>query len=88
MQRRHEPGTHPWRTRVYGRCMEEARSVLERLERIESMRRANAGPVELLGELRALLREAEAWARAEGGDAGEAAVARLRDALARDMIGA
>ena len=40
--------------------MEEARSVLERLERIESMRRANAGPVELLGELRALLREAEA----------------------------
>jgi hypothetical protein len=52
------------------------------------MRRANAGPVELLGELRALLREAEAWARAEGGDAGDAAVARLRDALARDMIGA
>jgi hypothetical protein len=88
LQRRHEPGTHPWQTRVYGRCMEEARSVLERLERIESMRRANAGPVELLGELRALLREAEAWARAEGGDAGDAAVARLRDALARDMIGA
>ena len=35
--------------------------MLERFERIESMRRANAGPVELLGELRALLREAEAW---------------------------
>jgi hypothetical protein len=68
--------------------MEEARSVLERFERIESMRRANAGPVELLGELRALLREGEGWARAEGGDAGDAAVARLRDALARDMIGA
>ena len=67
--------------------MEEARSVLERLERIESMRRANAGPVELLGELRALLREAEAWSRMEGGDAGEEAVARLREALARDMIG-
>jgi hypothetical protein len=32
--------------------MEEARSVLERFERIESMRRANAGPIELLGELR------------------------------------
>jgi hypothetical protein len=88
LQRRHEPGTHAWQTRVYGRCLEEARSVLVRLERIESMRRANAGPVELLGELRALLREAEAWARAEGGDAGDAAVARLRDALARDMIGA
>jgi hypothetical protein len=50
------------------------------------MRRANAGPVELLGELRALLREAEAWARVEGGDAGDDAVARLRQALARDMI--
>jgi hypothetical protein len=68
--------------------MEEARSVLERFERIESMRRANAGPVELLGELRALLREAEEWARAEGGDAADAAVGRLRESLARDMIGA
>jgi hypothetical protein len=68
--------------------MEEARSVLERFERIESMRRANAGPVELLAELRDLLREAEAWARVEGGDAGDAAVAGLRNALARDMIGA
>ena len=62
--------------------------MLERFERIESMRRANAGPVELLGELRALLREAEAWTRVEGGDAADAAVAQLRDALARDMIGA
>ena len=84
---RHEAGTHPSRVPGYGRAMEEARSVLERLERIESMRRANAGPVELLGELRALLREAEAWARVEGGDAGDDAVARLREALARDMIG-
>src|SRR4029078_12725955 len=66
--------------------MEEARSVLERFERIESMRRANAGPVELLGELRSRLREAEAWVRVEGGDAGDDAVARLRQALERDMI--
>lgn len=66
--------------------MEEARSVLERFERIETLRRANAGPTELLRELRALLREAEAWSRVEGGDAGEAAVGRLRQALARDMI--
>ena len=73
---------------VYRRGMEEARSVLERFERIESMRRANAGPVELLGELRALLHDAEAWTRLEGGEAGDAAVARLREALARDMIGA
>lgn len=62
--------------------------MIERFERIESLRRANAGPVELLGELRALLQEAEDWAREEGGDVGNAAVARLRDALARDMIGA
>ena len=66
--------------------MEEARRVLERLERIESMQRAHAGPAELLEELRALLGEAEKWARTEGGDAGEAAAARLRSSLVRDMI--
>ena len=61
---RHEAGTHLSQVPGYVRDMEEARSVLERFERIESMRRANAGPVELLGELRALLREAEAWTQA------------------------
>jgi hypothetical protein len=66
--------------------MEEARSVLERLDRIETMRRANAGPAELLGELRDLLREAEEWVEVEGGDEGAPAVGRLRDSLARDMI--
>ena len=85
---RHRGVTHASRLPLYGRVMEEARSVLERFERIESMRRANAGPVELLAELRALLREAEAWAREEGGDAGSSAVGRLRAALERDMIGA
>ncbi len=83
---RHETGTHPSLLPDYVRGMEEARSVLERLERIESMRRAKAGPVELLEELRALLREAEEWAREEGGDAGSSAVGQLRAALARDMI--
>lgn len=63
--------------------MEEARSVVERLDRIDTMRRANAGPVELLDELRRLLHEAEAWASAEGGETGAAAVARLRGALER-----
>ena len=63
--------------------MEEARGVLERLGRIETMRRANAGPAELLQELRCLLQEAEAWAEAEGGDAGASAAARLRTALER-----
>jgi len=45
--------------------MEEARAVLERLERIESLDRARAEPELLLDELRALVREAEAWARRE-----------------------
>jgi hypothetical protein len=66
--------------------MEEAVHVLERLERIEALRAAGAPAAELLAELRSLVTEAEAWARVEGGDAGEAAVARLRVALARDMI--
>jgi hypothetical protein len=66
--------------------MDEARAVLERLERIEALDRAGARKPELLVELRALLAEAEAWSRVEGGDAGESAVEGLRDALARDMI--
>lgn len=64
--------------------MEEARRLLERLDRIEALDRAQAEPRELLGELRALLHEAEAWSRAEG--AGGAEVDALRAALARDMI--
>jgi hypothetical protein len=68
--------------------MEESRAVLDRLERIEALDRAGARRSELLTELRALLGEAEAWSRAEGGDAGECAVEQLRVALARDMIAA
>jgi hypothetical protein len=67
--------------------MEEGRAVLARLERIEQLRGADAPGEVLLDELRALLEEAEAWSRAEGGDAGERAVENLRSALARDMIG-
>jgi alkylhydroperoxidase family enzyme len=68
--------------------MDEARRVLERLTRIEMLDRATAAPGELLGELRALLHEAEEWCRAEGGDAAVGrAVERLRRSLARDMIG-
>ena len=66
--------------------MEEARKVIERLERIEALDRATADPAELLAEVRGLLHDAEAWVRVEGGEAGEDAVARLRTALARDMI--
>ena len=62
--------------------------MLVRLERIQALDRAGAPPAELLAEVRALVGEAERWSRREGGDAGEAAVARLRDALARAIIAA
>lgn len=68
--------------------VESERSILERLDRIDTMRRANAGPAELLAELRALLHDAEVWVDEEGGDRQGEAVARLRAALERDMIGA
>jgi len=55
--------------------------VLERLERIAALERAGAGPRELVVELRALVAEATAWSREEGGDAGERAVDELRSAL-------
>ncbi len=45
--------------------MDEARRVLARLERIESLDRERALPAEVLAEVRVLLAEAEAWARAE-----------------------
>jgi hypothetical protein len=66
--------------------MEEARRVLERLDRIEELERANAGSAELLAELRGLLADAEAWVRVEGGDAADEAVTRLRESLARDAV--
>jgi hypothetical protein len=61
--------------------MDEARAVLERLGRIDALERAGAPPGELLDELRALVGEAEVWARRD--DAGEAldAVDRARVAL-------
>ena len=45
--------------------MDEARAVLDRLDRIEALDRAAAPAGELLDELRGLLREAETWLRAE-----------------------
>jgi hypothetical protein len=61
--------------------VDESRAILERLERIEALDRVGAPPRELIAELRALLSEAESWARAEGGDAGARAVDDLRAAL-------
>ena len=61
--------------------MDQSEAVLERLERIEALDRADAEPVEIVAELRALVDEAVAWSRAEGTDAGELAVDELRKAL-------
>ena len=43
--------------------MDEARRVVERLDRIEELERCGAEPTELLAELRGLLVDAEAWVR-------------------------
>ena len=61
--------------------MDEARAVLERLERIESLEHVGAPPDELLAELRLLVREAEAWARRERDHEAQAVVARCAEAL-------
>jgi hypothetical protein len=58
--------------------MNETDAVLERLERIERLRGA-AQPRAVLDELRLLLPEAEAWARAEGDARARAAVEKLRE---------
>jgi hypothetical protein len=62
--------------------MEEARQVLERLKRIEELERRRAPSQELLAELRKLVRDGEAWLRAEGEPAAAAeALERCRIAL-------
>lgn len=60
--------------------------MLERLERIEELDRSGAARGELLAELRALLGEAEAWSRREGGETGARAVVELRSALGRQPV--
>jgi len=59
--------------------VDEVTQVLRRLERIESLHRDRASVPILLDELRALVREAEAWARLEGDDRARSAVLRLRE---------
>jgi hypothetical protein len=58
--------------------VDEAKRVLARLERIESLDHDAVPASRLLGELRALVREAEAWARAEGDPRARSAVLNLR----------
>ena len=56
--------------------MEKERAILERLERIDGLRQEDAPAGVLLGEVRALLSEAEDWVRGEPDAPG-----RLVDAL-------
>jgi hypothetical protein len=64
--------------------MDEAEAVLQRLARIEALDQAGAPAARLIDELRALVHEAEAWSRTEGGEAGEEAASNLRSVLALD----
>ena len=57
---------------------EEAARVLNRLERIEALDRERAPAGRLLGELRELVREAEAWARVEADGRAHEAAGKLR----------
>jgi hypothetical protein len=61
--------------------MDEARAVLARLDRIETLEREGAPPGVLLDELRGLVRDAEDWARKEGGERAKDAVERCSAAL-------
>ena len=57
--------------------MDEARAVLDRLERIETLEREGAHPAAVLAELQELVREAEAWAKLEGDERATTAAAAL-----------
>ena len=67
--------------------MDEAHALLKRLERIEALDREGAPPALLLPELRALVGEAEAWARRERDPGAEAAAAACASAC-NDALGA
>jgi hypothetical protein len=59
--------------------MDEAVAVLERLARIDALEPGEASRVRVLGELRELVREAEAWARLEGDERAQSVVVQLRE---------
>jgi hypothetical protein len=66
--------------------MDEARRVIERLERIEVLRRREAPAAALLAEVRGLLHDGEAWlaAEREAPRGAEAALNRCRERLRDD----
>lgn len=68
--------------------MDEARAVMRRLDRIEALDRERAHPAALLAELRALVHEAEAWARVEGDERGAEAVDAVKEAMTHEIVGA
>jgi hypothetical protein len=65
--------------------MEEARAVLDRLDRIERLETSGAPAEDLLAEVRALLGEAERWARRERADVADA-IADAEEALERTLV--
>jgi hypothetical protein len=68
--------------------MEEARAVLARLERIETLEREGAGVPTLLTELRELVREAGEWAERERDPQAREAAAALAEAERGALHGA
>ena len=62
-------------------CVEASR-VLERITRIRVLEREQAPASLLLGELRELVVEAEAWARLEGDERAGSAAAQLAESVA------
>jgi hypothetical protein len=62
--------------------MDEARQVIERLERIDALRREGAPAADLLVEVRSLLAEGERWLAAEKPEGVERARAALEDCRA------
>ena len=73
--------------RAYGGPMDEARAVVERLNRIEALDREGAPAATLLAELRELVREAEAWVQVEHEpERAVDAVERCKAALERQIL--
>ena len=68
--------------------MDEARSVIRRLRRVDELERANAPAHIILAEVRALLAEAELWllAEPEADLRAVAALARCRQALRKGRV--
>jgi hypothetical protein len=62
--------------------MDEARQILDRLERIDALQRDGAPAPDLLAEVRKLLAEGERWLAAEKPDGVERARAALDDCQA------